>query len=175
MAHKMLLHDAGEEKVPIILMSGRDDLPEVVGRRSCSRAALGLRRVLGRVPPRVEALRSEPPSDPRTATAVASFSCEQIPGGADNPCVTREARMKTKNRIDIIGFVGQDPETCVVANGTLRRRRGQHGPFLACGRYPDCRYTAEDAPAGKRRRRRRTSRGADSAGSPRTPASGGRT
>jgi DNA-binding NtrC family response regulator len=29
MAHSMLLHDAGEEKVPIILMSGRDDLPEL--------------------------------------------------------------------------------------------------------------------------------------------------
>ena len=26
MAHKMLLHDAGEEMVPIILMSGREDL-----------------------------------------------------------------------------------------------------------------------------------------------------
>ena len=29
MAHKMLLHDAGEEKIPIILMSARDDLPEI--------------------------------------------------------------------------------------------------------------------------------------------------
>lgn len=29
MAHKMLLHDAGEEKVPIILMSGREDLSEI--------------------------------------------------------------------------------------------------------------------------------------------------
>jgi DNA-binding response OmpR family regulator len=29
MAHKMLLHDAGEEKVPILLMSARDDLPEI--------------------------------------------------------------------------------------------------------------------------------------------------
>lgn len=29
MAHKMLLHDAGEEHVPIILMSARDDLPEL--------------------------------------------------------------------------------------------------------------------------------------------------
>ena len=29
MAHKMLLHDAGEEKVPILLMSGREDLPQV--------------------------------------------------------------------------------------------------------------------------------------------------
>jgi DNA-binding NtrC family response regulator len=29
MAHKMLLHDAGEEKVPIILMSARQDLPEI--------------------------------------------------------------------------------------------------------------------------------------------------
>jgi DNA-binding NtrC family response regulator len=29
MAHKMLLHDAGEENVPIILMSGRDELPEI--------------------------------------------------------------------------------------------------------------------------------------------------
>jgi DNA-binding NtrC family response regulator len=29
MAHKMLLHDAGEENIPIILMSGRPDLPEI--------------------------------------------------------------------------------------------------------------------------------------------------
>ena len=29
MAHKMLLHDAGEEEVPIILMSARDDLKQV--------------------------------------------------------------------------------------------------------------------------------------------------
>jgi CheY-like chemotaxis protein len=27
MAHKMLLHDAGEEAIPIILMSARQDLP----------------------------------------------------------------------------------------------------------------------------------------------------
>lgn len=29
MAHKMLLHDAGEEKIPIILMSGNENLPEI--------------------------------------------------------------------------------------------------------------------------------------------------
>jgi CheY-like chemotaxis protein len=29
MAHRMLLHDAGEENVPIILVSGRPDLPEL--------------------------------------------------------------------------------------------------------------------------------------------------
>jgi DNA-binding NtrC family response regulator len=29
MAHKMLLHDAGEENVPILLMSGREDLPQI--------------------------------------------------------------------------------------------------------------------------------------------------
>jgi CheY-like chemotaxis protein len=29
MAHKMLLHDAGEEKIPIILMSGSPDLADV--------------------------------------------------------------------------------------------------------------------------------------------------
>ena len=29
MAHKMLLHDAGEERIPIILMSAREDLPEI--------------------------------------------------------------------------------------------------------------------------------------------------
>jgi FixJ family two-component response regulator len=29
MAHQMLLHDAGEEKVPILLVSGRNDLPAV--------------------------------------------------------------------------------------------------------------------------------------------------
>jgi CheY-like chemotaxis protein len=29
MAHKMLLHDAGEEDVPIILMSARQDLPQI--------------------------------------------------------------------------------------------------------------------------------------------------
>ena len=38
MAHKMLLHDAGEEKVPIILMSGRDDLPEVARQMGTSYA-----------------------------------------------------------------------------------------------------------------------------------------
>jgi DNA-binding NtrC family response regulator len=32
MAHKMFLHDAGEEKVPILLMSGRENLPEIAGR-----------------------------------------------------------------------------------------------------------------------------------------------
>jgi DNA-binding NtrC family response regulator len=32
MAHKMLLHDAGEENIPILLMSGRDDLPQIAGR-----------------------------------------------------------------------------------------------------------------------------------------------
>jgi DNA-binding NtrC family response regulator len=29
MAHKMLLHDAGEERIPIILMSARDDLSRI--------------------------------------------------------------------------------------------------------------------------------------------------
>jgi CheY-like chemotaxis protein len=29
MAHKMLLHDAGEEKIPILLVSARQDLPEI--------------------------------------------------------------------------------------------------------------------------------------------------
>jgi FixJ family two-component response regulator len=29
MAHKMLLHDAGEEKIPIILMSARADLSQI--------------------------------------------------------------------------------------------------------------------------------------------------
>ena len=29
MAHQMLLHDVGEENVPILLMSGREDLPEI--------------------------------------------------------------------------------------------------------------------------------------------------
>src|SRR5450432_3044870 len=29
MAHKMLLHDAGEENIPILLMSARHDLPEI--------------------------------------------------------------------------------------------------------------------------------------------------
>jgi FixJ family two-component response regulator len=32
MAHQMLLHDAGEERIPILLVSGRSDLPEVAGR-----------------------------------------------------------------------------------------------------------------------------------------------
>jgi CheY-like chemotaxis protein len=32
MAHKMLLHDAGEQNIPIVLMSGRDDLPEIAKR-----------------------------------------------------------------------------------------------------------------------------------------------
>jgi CheY-like chemotaxis protein len=32
MVHQMLLHDAGEERIPILLVSGRNDLPEVAGR-----------------------------------------------------------------------------------------------------------------------------------------------
>jgi response regulator RpfG family c-di-GMP phosphodiesterase len=32
MAHRMLLHDAGEERIPILLVSARRDLPEVAGR-----------------------------------------------------------------------------------------------------------------------------------------------
>jgi CheY-like chemotaxis protein len=32
MAHRMLLHDAGEERIPIVLVSGRSDLSEVAGR-----------------------------------------------------------------------------------------------------------------------------------------------
>lgn len=38
MAHKMLVHDAGEEKVPIILMSGRENLPEIARRMGTSYA-----------------------------------------------------------------------------------------------------------------------------------------
>src|SRR5450432_2945213 len=36
MAHKMLLHDAGEENIPIILMSARDDLPQVARQMGTS-------------------------------------------------------------------------------------------------------------------------------------------
>ncbi len=32
MAHQMLLHDAGEERIPILLLSGRSDLPAVAER-----------------------------------------------------------------------------------------------------------------------------------------------
>jgi CheY-like chemotaxis protein len=32
MAQDMLRHDAGEENIPILLMSGREDLPEIAGR-----------------------------------------------------------------------------------------------------------------------------------------------
>jgi len=32
MAHQMLLHDAGEERIPILLVSGRSDLSEVAAR-----------------------------------------------------------------------------------------------------------------------------------------------
>ena len=32
MAHRMLLHDAGEERIPILLVSGRGDLSAVAGR-----------------------------------------------------------------------------------------------------------------------------------------------
>jgi FixJ family two-component response regulator len=32
MVHRMLLHDAGEEKIPILLVSGRGNLSEVAGR-----------------------------------------------------------------------------------------------------------------------------------------------
>jgi DNA-binding NtrC family response regulator len=36
MAHDMLLHDAGEEKVPIILMSARQDLPKIAAKMGTS-------------------------------------------------------------------------------------------------------------------------------------------
>jgi len=32
MAHQMLLHDAGQESIPIVLVSGRDDLPQIARR-----------------------------------------------------------------------------------------------------------------------------------------------
>jgi len=32
MADKMLLHDAGEERIPILLMSGREDLPKIAAQ-----------------------------------------------------------------------------------------------------------------------------------------------
>jgi CheY-like chemotaxis protein len=32
MVHQMLLNDAGEEKIPIVLVSGRGDLPEIAER-----------------------------------------------------------------------------------------------------------------------------------------------
>ena len=32
MAHEMLVHDAGEERIPIILVSGNDDLPQIAKR-----------------------------------------------------------------------------------------------------------------------------------------------
>ena len=36
MAHKMMRHDIGEEKIPIILMSGRDDLPKIAQQMGTS-------------------------------------------------------------------------------------------------------------------------------------------
>jgi len=36
MAHKMLLHDAGEEKIPIILMSAREDLSQIAAKMGTS-------------------------------------------------------------------------------------------------------------------------------------------
>jgi CheY-like chemotaxis protein len=36
MAHKMLRHDVGEEKIPIILLSGRDDLPKIAQQMGTS-------------------------------------------------------------------------------------------------------------------------------------------
>jgi DNA-binding NtrC family response regulator len=36
MAHKMLLHDAGEENIPIILMSARQDLPKIAEQMGTS-------------------------------------------------------------------------------------------------------------------------------------------
>lgn len=32
MAHQMLLHDAGEENIPVVLVSARHDLPQIAGR-----------------------------------------------------------------------------------------------------------------------------------------------
>jgi len=32
MAHRMLLHDAGEEKIPVVLVSANEALPEIAGR-----------------------------------------------------------------------------------------------------------------------------------------------
>ncbi len=36
MAHQMLLHDAGEEKIPIILMSGNENLAEIARKMGTS-------------------------------------------------------------------------------------------------------------------------------------------
>ena len=36
MAHDMLLHDAGEEKIPIILMSASDNLPQIAKKMGTS-------------------------------------------------------------------------------------------------------------------------------------------
>jgi len=36
MAHEMLLHDAGEEKLPIILVSAREDLPAIARKMGTS-------------------------------------------------------------------------------------------------------------------------------------------
>ena len=36
MAHKMLLHDMGEEHIPIILMSARRDLPQIAAQMGTS-------------------------------------------------------------------------------------------------------------------------------------------
>jgi CheY-like chemotaxis protein len=36
MVHKMLRHNVGEEKIPIILMSGRDDLPKIAKQMGTS-------------------------------------------------------------------------------------------------------------------------------------------
>jgi len=49
MAHKMLLHDAGEESIPILLMSGREDLPQIaaqMGTRYFLRKPTGTGRFL---------------------------------------------------------------------------------------------------------------------------------
>ena len=62
MAHQMLLHDAGEEKLPVILVSARNDLPEIAKKmgtpyflgKPCDRVAiLALleRALLERTPP----------------------------------------------------------------------------------------------------------------------------
>lgn len=32
MAHQMLMHDAGQERIPVILMSGNSELPEIAAR-----------------------------------------------------------------------------------------------------------------------------------------------
>jgi DNA topoisomerase-3 len=56
-----------------------------------------------------------------------------------------------------LAMPGASPCPAPGCSGFLRQRKGQHGPFWSCTRYPDCKHTApvSGAQGSQRRNRRR--------------------